>query len=306
MPARDRSRHDGAAVYLLRALDPRAAGAAVRREAALAARPATSQVVGQDCAQHTNSARRQPTTDLAAYARQISSTTTSLGSTQLRILVIEDDVATAEYVATGLADHGHQVEVASDGTVGFAMASAASFDVLVVDRMLPGRDGLEIVVGLRAAGKDVPVLFLSTLAGIDDRVGGLNAGGDDYLVKPFDFTELLARVHALGRRPREERATRRRAGALELDLMERTATWQGRALDLLPREFELLDYLVRNAGQLVTKGMLLQHVWGFSFDPRTSVVETHLSRLRSRLDREGAIDMITTVRGGGYIFRPPA
>lgn len=227
-------------------------------------------------------------------------------SLQLRILVIEDDDATADYVATGLKDHGHQVEVAADGTTGSAMALAASFDVLVVDRMLPGRDGLGIVADLRAAGNDVPVLFLSTLAGLDDRVGGLNAGGDDYLVKPFDFTELLARVHALGRRRREERTTRRRTGALELDLIAHTASWEGRALDLLPREFELLDYLVQNAGQLVTKSMLLQHVWGFSFDPRTSVVETHLSRLRSRLDREGAIELITTVRGGGYIFRPPA
>ena len=224
----------------------------------------------------------------------------------MRILVIEDDDATAEYVATGLEEHGHQVEVAADGAIGSAMASAASFDVLVVDRMLPGRDGLGIVADLRAAGNDVPVLILSTLAGLDDRVGGLNAGGDDYLVKPFDFTELLARVHALGRRRREERATRRRAGALELDLIAHTASWEGRALDLLPREFALLDYLVRNTGQLVTKSMLLQHVWGFSFDPRTSVVETHLSRLRSRLDREGASDMITTVRGGGYLFRPRA
>lgn len=224
----------------------------------------------------------------------------------MRILVIEDDAATAEFVAAGLEGQGHVVEVARDGDAGLARAEAGGHDLLVVDRMLPGRDGLGLVAELRARGGDVPVLFLSTLAGIDDRVTGLDAGGDDYLTKPFALVELLARVNALGRRVREDRPTRLRVGPLEIDLLARAAAWSGCDIELQPRELELLVYLARNAGQLVTKGMLLEHVWGFDFDPRTSVVETHLSRLRGKLERAGAFDLVQTVRGAGYVLCPPA
>ena len=224
----------------------------------------------------------------------------------MRILVIEDDAATAEYVAGGLAEQGHAVEVAADAAAGLARALEGDFELLIVDRMLPGGDGLGVVTRLRAAGSDVPVLFLSTLAGIDDRVTGLEAGGDDYLVKPFALPELLARVGALGRRRRDGRPTRVVVGALEIDLIERAARWAGRDLGLIPRELELLVYLARHAGRVVTKGMLLEHVWGFHFDPRTSVVETHLSRLRAKLERAGAGDLIETVRGAGYLLRAPA
>jgi len=224
----------------------------------------------------------------------------------MRILVVEDDAATAEFVAGGLAEQGHEVEVAADGAGGLARALEGGYELLIVDRMLPGGDGLGVVARLRAAGSEVPVLFLSTLAGIDDRVTGLEAGGDDYLVKPFALPELLARVGALGRRARDARPTRLAAGALEIDLIDRTARWDGRDLGLIPRELELLVYLARHAGQPVTKGMLLEHVWGFTFDPRTSVVETHLSRLRAKLERAGAADLVRTVRGVGYLLQAPA
>jgi two-component system, OmpR family, response regulator len=223
----------------------------------------------------------------------------------LNVLIIEDDVETAEHVAEGLRDQGHQVVIAAEGEEGFAQARTGNFAVLIVDRMLPGQDGLDIVVKLRAGGNRVPVLLLSTLAGIDDRVTGLDAGGDDYLVKPFALEELFARVHALARRSREDRITRRVLGPLEIDLIDRKVIWSGAEFDLLPREFELLDYLARHADQVVTKAMLLQHVWGFAFDPRTSVVETHMSRLRARLERSGIGDLIVTVRGGGYVLRTP-
>src|SRR5690242_17517772 len=214
------------------------------------------------------------------------------------VLVIEDDDATAEFISQGLREDGHVVEIAREGDTGFAHALGTNYDVLVVDRMLPHHDGLSIVSTLRARGIDTPVLFLSTLAGIDDRVTGLDAGGDDYLVKPFALAELQARVNALGRRTRED--TRLRVGVLEIDLLAHTATWNRRDLDLNPREYALLAYFARHADQLVTKSMLLEQVWGFRFDPKTSIVETHLSRLRAKLEQVRAGNLIQTIRGGGY------
>jgi two-component system OmpR family response regulator len=218
----------------------------------------------------------------------------------MRVLVIEDDEDTAEFIAQGLGDEGHMVEIARDGDFGLFQALSGDHDVLVVDRMIPCRDGLTLVTMLRAEDINTPILFLSTLSGIDDRVLGLDAGGDDYLVKPFALAELQARVNALGRRAREDRPTRIRVGALELDLIAHAATWGGRNLDLLPREYALLEYFARHADQLVTKSMLLEHVWGFRFDPKTSLVETHLSRLRIKLEQVRAGNLIQTIRGGGY------
>ena len=218
----------------------------------------------------------------------------------MRVLVIEDDEDTAEFIAQGLGDEGHMVEIARDGDFELSQALSGDHDVLVVDRMIPCRDGLTLVTMLRAENINTPILFLSTLSGIDDRVLGLDAGGDDYLVKPFALAELQARVNALGRRAREDRPTRIRVGALELDLIAHAATWDGRNLDLLPREYALLEYFARHADQLVTKSMLLEHVWGFRFDPKTSLVETHLSRLRIKLEQVRAVNLIQTIRGGGY------
>jgi two-component system OmpR family response regulator len=218
----------------------------------------------------------------------------------MRVLVIEDDEDTAEFIAQGLGDEGHMVDIARDGDFGLSQALSGDHDVLVVDRMIPCRDGLTLVTMLRAENINTPILFLSTLSGIDDRVLGLDAGGDDYLVKPFALAELQARVNALGRRAREDRPARIRVGALELDLIAHAATWDGRNLDLLPREYALLEYFARHADQLVTKSMLLEHVWGFRFDPKTSLVETHLSRLRIKLEQVRAGNLIQTIRGGGY------
>jgi two-component system, OmpR family, response regulator len=216
----------------------------------------------------------------------------------MRVLVIEDDEETAKFIAQGLGDDGHVVEIANNGDTGLAQAIGSNYDVLVVDRMLPHQDGLSIVSTMRDRGIGTPVLFLSTLAGIDDRVTGLDAGGDDYLVKPFALAELQARVNALSRRTRED--TRLAVGVLEVDLLAHTATWNRRDLDLNPREYSLLAYFARHADQLVTKSMLLEQVWGFRFDPKTSIVETHLSRLRAKLEQAGACNLIQTVRGGGY------
>jgi two-component system OmpR family response regulator len=222
------------------------------------------------------------------------------GST-MKILLIEDDADTAAYVAEALGEHGHAVDRIADGREGLARAADERYELLIVDRMLPGVDGLAIVQSVRAAGIRTPVLFLSTLGGLDDRVTGLDAGGDDYLVKPFALSELAARVHALGRRPPMAAAeTMLRAGDLEMDLLKRTVTRRGRAIDLQPREFRLLEYLLRNAGRVVTRTMLLEHVWDFHFDPRTTVVETHMSRLRAKVDRDFDVELIHTVRGHGY------
>jgi two-component system OmpR family response regulator len=219
----------------------------------------------------------------------------------MRILLIEDDAATAGYIAAGLSEHGHHVDRAGDGRQGMARAVANPYDMLIVDRMLPGLDGLSVVRRLRAKGDATPILFLSTLAGLDDRVTGLDAGGDDYLVKPFALVELAARVNALGRRPRQQASeTVLRVADLELDLVRRTVTRGGKAIELQAREFRLLEYLLRHAGDVVTKTMLLENVWDFHFDPRTTVVETHMSRLRAKIDRHFEQALIHTVRGHGY------
>jgi two-component system OmpR family response regulator len=225
----------------------------------------------------------------------------------MKILVIEDDAATLEYVAAGLAEHGHVVDRAADGSEGLSLAAGEAYDVMVVDRRLPGVDGLSIVKTVRGAGVKTPVLFLTTMGSVDDRVEGLEAGGDDYLAKPFAFSELLARVHALARRPPlAAEQTTLQVADLAMDLMRRTVRRGGQAIDLQPREFVLLEYLMRNAGRVVTRTMLLERVWDFHFDPKTSVVETHISRLRTKIDKPFEKDLIHTVRGAGYSLHAPS
>lgn len=228
----------------------------------------------------------------------------------MKILVAEDDAETAGYIMRGLREQGHVVDVADDGRDGFMMASGGpdtGYDVLVVDRMLPGMDGLAMVRALRGADVRTPVLFLTALGGIDDRVTGLNAGGDDYLVKPFAFSELSARIDALGRRPAIRSAeTVLTVGDLKMELLTRRVTRAGTVVDIQPQEFRLLEYLMRHAGQCVTRTMLLENVWGFHFDPKTSVVETHISRLRAKIDRGFDHEFIQTIRGAGYSLRAGA
>jgi two-component system OmpR family response regulator len=224
----------------------------------------------------------------------------------MRILLIEDDVETAYYISRGLSEDGHDTSTAHDGREGLRLAGAQDWDLLIVDRMLPEMDGLSIVQALRSAGSITPVLFLTTLGGVDDRVHGLNAGADDYLVKPFSFAELLARVAALGRRsPRLAVETNLKIADLEIDLLARTVLRGGTPVELLPREFRLLEYLMRHAEQTVTRTMLLEHVWDVHFEPNTTVVETHISRLRSKIDRGKSIPLIHTLRGTGYTLRAP-
>jgi two-component system, OmpR family, response regulator len=223
----------------------------------------------------------------------------------MRILVIEDDARAAAYLVKGLTESGHAVDHAADGKDGLFMAGAENYDVLIVDRMLPGRDGLSLVELLRAAGNDTPVLILSALGSVDDRVKGLRAGGDDYLTKPYAFSELLARLEALGRRRAAGAAaqTRLAAGDLEMDLLTRKVTRAGRTIELLPREFRLLEYLMRHAGSVVTRTMLLENVWDYHFDPQTNVIDVHVARLRQKIDRDFPTPMIHTVRGVGYSLR---
>jgi two-component system OmpR family response regulator len=224
----------------------------------------------------------------------------------MRILVIEDDKETLDYVANGLTELGHLVDRAGNGREGLFLAADGSYDLLIVDRMVPVIDGLNVVLSLRAGKIDTPVLFLTTMGGVYDRVAGLKAGGDDYLAKPFAFAELAARVEALGRRPRGMTETvMLRVGDLELDRMARVVRRAGREIELQPREFLLLEYLMRHAGQVVTRTMLLEGVWDLHFDPRTNVVESHMSRLRSKVDKGFTTELIHTVRGAGYAIRPP-
>ena len=225
----------------------------------------------------------------------------------MRILIIEDDEETARFLADGLKARGHQPEVATDGRDGVELAIRDRFDVIILDRMLPQLDGLGVVALIRAEGVSTPVLFLTNLSGIDDRVEGLAAGGDDYLVKPFAFEEVMARLLALARRPTLGASqTKLAAGDLEMDLVARTVRRGGEAVDLQPREFRLLEYLMRAEGRLVTRKMLLEQVWEFNFDPKTNIVETHISRLRTKIDRGRTPALIQTVRGAGYALRVPA
>jgi two-component system OmpR family response regulator len=219
----------------------------------------------------------------------------------MRILVVEDDRETSTYIANGLIEEGHSVDCFADGRDGLLQASAEDYDVMIVDRMLPGLDGLALVRTLRGAGRQVPVIFLTSLGGVDDRVTGLEVGGDDYVPKPFAFSELLARIHALARRPplRGEEALLT-VGDLQMDLIKRSVIRRGERIDLQPREFRLLEVLMRNKGRVVTRTMLLERVWDFHFDPKTSVVETHISRLRTKVDKPFDSELIQTVRGTGY------
>ena len=219
----------------------------------------------------------------------------------MKILLIEDDESTATHIAKSLRQHGHVVDHAPNGGDGLFLAASQSHDVLIVDRMLPGLDGLGIVKTIRAAGVKTPVLFLTTLGGIDDRVEGLDAGGDDYLLKPFAFSELLARINTLARRPPPGEAnTVLRIADLEIDLLKRSVKRGGKRIELQAQEFKLLEYLMRHAGRVVTRTMLLENVWEFHFDPMTTVVETHISRLRSKIDQGSGKPLIHTVRGAGY------
>jgi two-component system OmpR family response regulator len=224
----------------------------------------------------------------------------------MRILIIEDDRDAAQYLAKGLRESGHSAEVAEDGREGLLRAAVEPFDVLIVDRMLPNLDGLSLVQHLRKTGHATPVLFLSALGEVDDRVRGLRAGGDDYLAKPYAFSELLARIENLGRR-RDQRtaATRLKVADLELDLLSRKASRAGQAIDLQPREFQLLETLMRHAGQVMTRTMLLEQVWNYHFDPQTNVIDVHISRLRQKIDRGFEPPLIHTVRGAGYCVREP-
>jgi two-component system OmpR family response regulator len=221
----------------------------------------------------------------------------------MKLLLIEDDLRAAEYVAKGLRESGHSVDHAADGAEGLALALAAKHDVIVADRMLPYMDGLAVVQALRAQGVTTPILILSALAKVDDRVKGLRAGGDDYLTKPFAFSELLARIEALQRRTSgREPATRLRVADLEMDLAARRVTRGGAPVELTAREFRLLEFLMRHASQVVTRTMLLENVWDLHFDPQTNVIDVHVSRLRQALDRGAARPLIHTVRGSGYVL----
>jgi len=224
----------------------------------------------------------------------------------LRILVVEDDSETAGYLTGGLEEEGHAISWSRAGRDGLFLAMTENFDLLIIDRMLPELDGLTLVKTLRAARIETPVLFLTTMAGIDDRVTGLNAGGDDYLVKPFAFSELVARVKALSRRPRGTTVdTNFKVADLELDVVKHVVKRAGQEIQLQPREFRLLEYLMRHAGQVVTRTMLLDNVWNYHFDPKTNVVESHLSRLRTKIDKGFSPELIHTVRGAGYCLRAP-
>jgi two-component system OmpR family response regulator len=221
----------------------------------------------------------------------------------VRILVIEDDKDVASFIRNGLAQAGCNVDHAANGKDGLFLATTESYDALVVDRMLPGIDGLTVIRTLRASANTTPVLILSALGEVDDRVKGLKAGGDDYLVKPFAFSELLARLEALARRAKsggDVPSTVLKVADLEMDLLRREVRRAGKTIDLQPREFQLLEFLLRHAGQVVTRTMLLEGVWDYHFDPQTNVIDVHISRLRSKIDRGFDRPLLHTVRGAGY------
>jgi two-component system OmpR family response regulator len=222
----------------------------------------------------------------------------------MRILVIEDDLEAAAYVVKGLRESGHIVDHAADGDEGLNLALSGSFDVLIVDRMLPKRDGLSVVSTLRMESIRTPALFLSALGEVDDRIMGLKAGGDDYLTKPYAFAELLARIEVLVRRSNPDQVrTRLLVGDLEIDLLARKVSRAGQDIDLQPREFRLLEYLMKHAGQVVTRTMLLENVWEYHFDPQTNVIDVHISRLRAKIDKNFKQPLLHTIRGAGYSLR---
>ena len=217
----------------------------------------------------------------------------------MRILVIEDDAEAAAYMLKGLGEHGHRADHSIDAETGMEMVGRG-YDVIVLDRMLPGMDGLKAAETLRNKGVTTPILFLSALGQVDDRVKGLRAGGDDYLVKPYAFSELLARIEVLGRRRGEETVTEIKVGDLEIDLLARRVMRAGVKIELQPREFQLLEYLARNADQVVTRTMLLENVWQYTFDPQTNVIDVHISRLRGKIDKQFEKPLLHTVWGAGY------
>jgi two-component system, OmpR family, response regulator len=222
----------------------------------------------------------------------------------MKFLLIEDDQRMAEFIVRGLKEQGHVADHAANGKDGLFLAASEKYDALIIDRMLPGLDGLSILKMLRSTDNHVPAIFLTTMDGIDDRVEGLEAGADDYLVKPFAFAELMARLGALMRRPPVSDAkTSLQVGDLDMDLLKRQVTRAGRSIELQPQEFRLLEFLMRSDGRVVTRTMLLENVWDFHFDPQTSVVETHISRLRAKIDRGFAKELLKTQRGVGYTLR---
>lgn len=234
-------------------------------------------------------------------------TPASQKQTGMKILLVEDDKETADFILRGLREHGHVADYTGNGKDGLFLAASEKYDAMIVDRMLPGVDGLSIIKMLRATGNHVPAIFLTTMAGIDDRVEGLDAGADDYLVKPFVFVELLARLGAIMRRPPvSDIKTVLRVGDLEMDLLKRLVTRGGKTIELQPQEFRLLEYFMRSEGRVVTRTMLLEHVWDFHFDPHTSVVETHISRLRAKIDKGFTTELLKTLRGVGYCLRANA
>jgi two-component system OmpR family response regulator len=225
----------------------------------------------------------------------------------MKILIIEDDLDAASYLVKAFREAGHTTEHASDGESGLFMASENAYDVLIVDRMLPKRDGLSVISELRKRGVNTPVLILSALGQVDDRVTGLRAGGDDYLPKPYSFTELLARVEVLGRRrgsPEQDMVYR--VGDLELDRLSHNVKRNGKEILLQPREYRLLEYLMKYAGQVVTRTMLLENVWDYHFDPQTNVIDVHVSRLRSKIEKDFDKPLLRTVRGAGYMIKDGA
>jgi two-component system OmpR family response regulator len=222
------------------------------------------------------------------------------------ILLIEDDLKVAHHVASGLSDAGHVVHHCADGREGLLVAAASQFDAIVLDRMLPKVEGMKVLQALRSSGDATPVLILSALADVDERVAGLSAGGDDYLAKPFALAELCARVEALLRRRSAAGDFHRLSIAdLEMDLPGRIVRRAGRRLDLTEREFRILELLVRHAGRVVTRSMLIERVWDYHFDPQTNIIDQHVSRLRQKLEHDAAVPLITTVRGVGYVIRKP-
>ncbi|MEZ5556648.1 response regulator transcription factor [Haliea sp.] len=221
----------------------------------------------------------------------------------MNVLLVEDDRAVADFIVSELQEAGHACTHCADGESGLAAARSGQHDVLVVDRMLPRLDGLALLRRLREGGQRTPVLLLSALGSVDDRVQGLHCGADDYLVKPFAMAELLARLEILARHARElgaEVATRLQVADLEMDLLSQEVRRQGEVISLQPREYKLLEYLMRHEGQVVTRAMLLEHVWGYHFDPQTNVIDVHVSRLRQKIDRDFSPQLLTTVRGAGY------
>ncbi|MEM6491559.1 MAG: response regulator transcription factor [Pseudomonadota bacterium] len=224
----------------------------------------------------------------------------------MRLLVLEDDATLGAWTEQGLRKAGHVVDLFADGRDAIAAAMSQTYDVLVLDRLVPGLDGLSVLKALRQAQVTAPAIFLTALGDVDDRVEGLRAGGDDYLVKPFAFSELLARIDVIARRPgaTEEDAAQLSAGDIEIDLRKRRCTRRGQAIDLNPKEFQLLEVFMRSKGRLQTRTMLLERVWSMNFDPTTSVVETHISRLRGKIEKPFGDTVIRTIRGEGYVFEP--